>query len=102
MARRDSQETRWHKEILNPNSKLLRHPAYSDEWKKFNKDNLDFAADPRNLRLGLATDGFNPFGNMINSYNVASTHYTLQPGSLDMHRSVELYDGLTDPRSQIS
>jgi hypothetical protein len=27
---------------------------------------LEFADDPRNLRLGLATDGFNPFGSMSN------------------------------------
>jgi hypothetical protein len=27
-----------------------------------------FAKDSSNLRLGLATDGFNPFGNMNNSY----------------------------------
>ena len=29
-----------------------------------------FAEDPRNVRLGLASDGFNPFGNMYNSYSI--------------------------------
>ena len=29
-----------------------------------------FAQDPRNVRLGLVTDGFNPFGNMNNSYSM--------------------------------
>jgi hypothetical protein len=28
------------------------------------------AKDARNLRLGLATDGFNSFGNMSNSYSM--------------------------------
>ena len=31
-----------------------------------------FSQDPRNVRLGLATDGFNPFGTM-------STHYSMWP-----------------------
>ncbi|KAK1683137.1 hypothetical protein QYE76_043985 [Lolium multiflorum] len=65
-----SRETRWHKEILTPDPDLLRHPADGDEWKQFDLDHPDFAADPRNLRLGLATDGFNPFGNMSNSYSM--------------------------------
>lgn len=30
----------------------------------------NFVTDPRNLRLGLATEGFNPFGNMSNSYSM--------------------------------
>ena len=29
-----------------------------------------FALEPCNVRLGLATDGFNPFGNMNNSYSM--------------------------------
>ena len=29
-----------------------------------------FALEPRNVRLGLAIDGFNPFGNMNNSYSM--------------------------------
>ena len=29
-----------------------------------------FALKPRNVRFGLATDGFNPFGNMNNNYSM--------------------------------
>ena len=77
-----SKETRWHKEILKPDDYLLRHPADGDEWKNFDKAHPGFEVDPRNLRLGLATDGFNPFGNMSNSYNmwlVLVTNYNLPP-----------------------
>jgi hypothetical protein len=30
----------------------------------------EFAADPRNVRLALATDGFNPFGNLSTTYSI--------------------------------
>ena len=38
--------------------------------KIFDQIHESFAMDPRNVRLGLATDGFNPFGNMSIKYNV--------------------------------
>lgn len=47
------------------NDGLLRHPAYSLAWQKFDEIHPWFASDPRNVRLGLATDGFNPFGAFI-------------------------------------
>ncbi|CAL2227869.1 unnamed protein product [Prunus armeniaca] len=40
----------------------IRHPADGEGWKKFDRTFLEFAADPRNVRLGLTTDGFNPYG----------------------------------------
>ena len=39
-------------------------------WKEFDKENTWFAEDSRNVRLGLASDGFNPFGNMSTSYSI--------------------------------
>ncbi|KAG8365793.1 hypothetical protein BUALT_Bualt17G0008800 [Buddleja alternifolia] len=53
--------------------KILRRQFESScrfTWKHFDLKNPNFAADPRNVRLGLATDGFNPFGNMRNSYSM--------------------------------
>nr|GEY73877.1 hypothetical protein [Tanacetum cinerariifolium] len=38
-------------------------------WKKFDIMYLDFAKEPRNVRLGLAADGFNPFCNLSQAYN---------------------------------
>ncbi|XP_056690226.1 uncharacterized protein [Spinacia oleracea] len=35
---------------------MLRHPADSPQWVKIDKDFPDFGAEPRNLRLALATD----------------------------------------------
>lgn len=49
---------------------FLRHPTDSEEWKKFDEEYPPFVQYCRNVRLGLATDGFNPFGNMSTSYNI--------------------------------
>ncbi|XP_021718775.1 uncharacterized protein LOC110686459 [Chenopodium quinoa] len=40
----------------------MRHPADSCAWKEFDERHYDFSKDPRNVRLGLSSDGFNPFG----------------------------------------
>jgi len=54
---------RWHAESRTKDG-ILRHPADSPAWKTFDEKNPDFAVDSRNVRLGLATDGFNPFRTM--------------------------------------
>ncbi|CAL8134261.1 unnamed protein product [Prunus armeniaca] len=41
---------------------MMRHPADGEAWKEFDRTFLEFAANPQNVRLGLATDGFNPYG----------------------------------------
>ncbi|XP_050386122.1 uncharacterized protein LOC126802526 [Argentina anserina] len=51
---------RWHGEERT-NDGVFRHPADSLAWKDFDEKNTTFAADIRNVRLGLASDGFNPF-----------------------------------------
>jgi hypothetical protein len=48
----------------------LSHLVDGEAWKEFDKSWPKFAEDARNLRLGLATDGFNPFCNMNNSYSM--------------------------------
>ena len=59
---------RWHKEgrVVEPG--VLRHLADGEAWQHFDSLNEQFASDPRSIRLGLASDGFNPFGNMSTSY----------------------------------
>ncbi|KAL5752708.1 hypothetical protein ACOSP7_022905 [Xanthoceras sorbifolium] len=48
---------------------LLRHLANFEAWKTFDNLYLDFALYPHNARLGLASDGFNPFGTMSISHS---------------------------------
>jgi hypothetical protein len=54
---------RWHAEGHTRDG-VLRHPANSEAWRSFDILHSDFMADSRNVRLGLTSDGFNPFGNM--------------------------------------
>ena len=48
----------------------MTHPIDGKAWENFDNCWPDFVEDARNLRLGLATDGFNPFSNMSSSYSM--------------------------------
>jgi hypothetical protein len=69
-AKQTSEETQWHKKVRKPVDNVMSHPADGEAWKDFDKKFSEFADDPRNLRLSLATDGFNPFGNMSTQYSM--------------------------------
>ncbi|XP_004305751.1 PREDICTED: uncharacterized protein LOC101310148 [Fragaria vesca subsp. vesca] len=68
MSSRTAKKMRWHGRKRTDDD-TLRHPADGEAWKSFDRLFPDFAADFRNVRLGLATDGFNPFGNMSLSHS---------------------------------
>ncbi|XP_060968686.1 uncharacterized protein LOC133036192 [Cannabis sativa] len=60
----------------------MRHPVDGLAWKDFDVKHPNFASEPRNVRLGLAADGFNPFGNMSLAYSmwhVVLANYNLPP-----------------------
>uniref|UniRef100_A0A2N9GCW6 Transposase-associated domain-containing protein n=1 Tax=Fagus sylvatica TaxID=28930 RepID=A0A2N9GCW6_FAGSY len=69
MSRKRAEDMRWYRD-KRVDDGISRHPADSEEWKEFDLQHPEFALEPRNVRLGLATDGFNPFGNMNNSYSM--------------------------------
>ncbi|CAL9001398.1 unnamed protein product [Prunus brigantina] len=48
---------------------FMRHISDSPSWKHLYALYPDFESKIRNIRLGLVSDGFNPFGNMSNSYS---------------------------------
>ncbi|OIT20623.1 hypothetical protein A4A49_63398, partial [Nicotiana attenuata] len=60
---------RWHAEDSNKDG-IMRHPRDGEAWKRFDTTFPEFAFDPRNVRLGLASDGFNPFGTMSTNYSI--------------------------------
>ncbi|KAH7867022.1 hypothetical protein Vadar_027947 [Vaccinium darrowii] len=60
---------RWHKE-KRVDDEVLRHQVDGEAWKDFDQSYPEFARDAQNVRLGLASDRFNPFGNMSNSYSM--------------------------------
>ncbi|XP_042962594.1 uncharacterized protein LOC122296863 [Carya illinoinensis] len=63
-------DMRWHKEQWVTDDTSMRHPADSETWKTFDQANPRFARDARNVRLGLASDGFNPFNNLAKPYSI--------------------------------
>ena len=68
--KRTAEEAQWHKVGRKPVANEMSHPADGEAWKDFDRKYQSFAADARNLRLSLATDGFNPFGNMSTQYSM--------------------------------
>lgn len=63
-----AKEMRWHEDGRNKDG-LLRHPADGEAWKAFDARYPDFSSEPRNVRLGLCSDGFSPFGIMSTSHS---------------------------------
>ncbi|XP_060974580.1 uncharacterized protein LOC133039684 [Cannabis sativa] len=72
----------WHHQKDYANDGCMRHPRDSPAWMTFNHKHKDFAADPRNVRLGLASDGMNPFKTLSVSHStwpVIMIPYNLPP-----------------------
>ncbi|KAL4281757.1 hypothetical protein GQ457_03G020570 [Hibiscus cannabinus] len=81
MSSKTAESMRWHHDGRTDDG-LLRHPADCLAWKSFDQKYPGFAGDPRNVRLGLASDGFNPFKIMSTSYStwpVVLVPYNLPP-----------------------
>jgi hypothetical protein len=73
---------RWHKRDGLVSDEKMCHPADSRAWNHVDNLYPEFASVPRNGRLGLASDGFNPFG-MLNvtytTWHVILILYNLSP-----------------------
>ena len=60
----------------------MTHPSHAEAWRYFDEMHPDFAADPRNVRLGLCSDGFTPnreFNSGYSCWPVVVTPYNLPP-----------------------
>ncbi|KAL6178011.1 hypothetical protein ACLB2K_049531 [Fragaria x ananassa] len=68
MSRHIAESMVWHSEQRNKDE-VLRHYADPPSWKHLDNMYPSFASEPRNVRLGLASDGFNPFGMMSLSHS---------------------------------
>jgi len=64
----DAKNLTWHSNGRKYDG-LLRHAADSPQWKKIDILYPEFGSDPRNLRLGLATDGMNLYGNLSSKHS---------------------------------
>jgi hypothetical protein len=57
-----SKHTRWHKDKRIVEEGVLRHPTNGKACKHFDEKFGWFSNDRGNIRLGIATYGFNPYG----------------------------------------
>ncbi|XP_073152634.1 uncharacterized protein [Henckelia pumila] len=72
---------RWHHDH-HFDMETMTHPSDSPAWRHFDETHPWFAAEIRNVRLGLSTDGFQPFGQtgqQYSSWPVILTPYNLPP-----------------------
>jgi len=80
---------------------MYRHPTDSIQWKKFDDEFPEFGKESRNIRLGLATNGMNLFGNMSTNHNswlVLLVIYNLPPGLCMKKKYMMLFMMISDPR----
>ncbi|XP_049345424.1 uncharacterized protein LOC125809936 [Solanum verrucosum] len=68
MYSKTADSLRWHDEERSKDGKL-RHPTDGLAWKDFDRLHPNVALDCRNVRLGLSSDGFNPFRTMSISHS---------------------------------
>ncbi|CAN6676733.1 unnamed protein product [Malus baccata var. baccata] len=81
MSSKTASLMKWHAEE-RINDGVLRHPADTPAWKAFDAKYPDFASGIRNVRLGLASDGFSPFRTMFKPHStwpVILMPYNLPP-----------------------
>ncbi|KAK2426327.1 hypothetical protein QL285_025010 [Trifolium repens] len=75
----------WHRENYERRkmSGELRHPSDGMAWKHFDEVYPEFASEPRNVRLGLCSDGFTPYTQVSTTpyscWSVLITPYNLPP-----------------------
>ncbi|KAK4394091.1 hypothetical protein Sango_1879900 [Sesamum angolense] len=86
----------WHSTYQTAEGSMC-HPSDAEAWKHFDKMYPDFTEEPRNVQLGLCTDGFAPHGpsnpkRLINVYLEPLIEELLQL----WHVGVRMYDHARD------
>ncbi|XP_052623770.1 uncharacterized protein LOC128129137 [Lactuca sativa] len=91
----------WHCTRQSKDGTMI-HPIDGTSWKKIDMKYPEFSREPRNVCLGLAADGFNPFGNMCNPHStwpVILTTYNLPPWLCMKESSFMLTLLIPDPKA---
>ncbi|XP_026452318.1 uncharacterized protein LOC113352753 [Papaver somniferum] len=60
MSRMTAKDMKYWKKIQKREKNVFRHPADSKIWQELDENHKWFARDSRNVRLGIASDGFIP------------------------------------------
>jgi hypothetical protein len=67
MTEKSARKMTWHKTGHRYNDKLT-HPSNAKAWTKFDEKHANKAGEARNVRVALATKGFNPYGMLAAPY----------------------------------
>ncbi|XP_074360953.1 uncharacterized protein LOC141701189 [Apium graveolens] len=81
MCKEYSKLMKWHDMGRQQDGKV-RHPADTEAWKMIDADYPDFSLENRNVSLGVASDGFNPYRSMNLSHStwpIVLVNYNLPP-----------------------
>lgn len=81
MSKDYSELMRWHA-TGRKNDGKLRHPADAKAWKAMDAMYPNFSSESRNIRLGVAADGFSPFRTMStlhSTWPIVLVNYNLPP-----------------------
>ena len=68
MSEDTAKQMTWHKTGIRYSDKLA-HPSDAEAWSHFDRIHVDKANEARNVRVAIATDGFNPYGVTTASYS---------------------------------
>jgi hypothetical protein len=82
ISKKTIKHMRWHKEGVRENDQVIVHPSDSEAWNDLDDFDPDFARDARNVRIGLAIDGFSSYNTSASSYSywpVFAILYNLPP-----------------------
>jgi hypothetical protein len=64
----------WHGQNKSIDGKV-RHVPDSKAWAHIDRTWPKFGGEPRNVKLGLATDGVNPFGENNNAWSISPVFF---------------------------
>ena len=96
----DAKNLTWHADDSIKDG-LLRHPADSPQWKTIDQLYSEFGQDHRNLRIGLASDGMNPYGNLScnhSSWPILLIIYNLPPWLCIKRKYIMICMMIVDPK----
>jgi hypothetical protein len=83
MSKESVKQMIWHKNSIRYNPDKIVNPADGEAWKSFNRNHRDKDEEAHNVRVALATNGFNPYGMMLAPYTcwpVFAIPVNLPPG----------------------
>jgi hypothetical protein len=68
MTEESTKQMTWHKNGKRYDPNKMVHTSNGEAWKHFDAIHHEKAEETRNVRVALATDGFNPYGMSAVSY----------------------------------